>query len=82
MIPEKLLEILKHRMGLLPIAPWKGWAAYGQPLNSYIRYHQTSVCSFPAAYMPQTEANIAYNPNVLITLEAARSGLAWGCTAT
>jgi hypothetical protein len=72
MIPEKLLEILK-RDGVVAIA------TLGQDVphmfntwNSYIRISSDGRLLIPAGYMHHTETNIAYNPQVLITLASSK----------
>jgi hypothetical protein len=67
-IPEKLLEVLKHD-GVVAIA---SLGPEGQHMvntwNSYIRVSEDGRLLIPAGYMQRTEANIAFNPKVLITL--------------
>lgn len=72
MIPEKLLEILKQD-GVVAIA------TVGQEgphmvntWNSYIKISADGRLFIPAGYMHRTEANIAYNSNVLITLGSSK----------
>ncbi len=68
MIPEKLLEVLKNE-GVVAIATSSGdgtphlvntWNSYVQIVNECL--------IFPAGGMNKTEANVAKNNNVLITL--------------
>jgi hypothetical protein len=40
--------------------------------NSYLRISQDGRLFIPAGYMHKTEANIAHNPNVLITLGSSK----------
>jgi len=72
MIPEKLQEIMK-KDGVVAIATL---GAAGPHLvntwNSYIKVSQDGRLFIPAGYMHQTEANIAHNPNVLITLGSSK----------
>ncbi|MDR3670420.1 MAG: pyridoxamine 5'-phosphate oxidase family protein [Holophaga sp.] len=67
-IPEKLLEVLKHD-GVVAIATL---GPEGQHMvntwNSYVRVSEDGRLLIPAGYMQTTEANIAFNPKVLITL--------------
>ena len=67
-IPEKLLEVLKHD-GVVAIA---SLGPEGQHMvntwNSYIRVSEDGRLLIPAGYMQRTEANIAFDPKVLITL--------------
>jgi len=72
MIPEKLLEILKQD-GIVAIA------TLGQDgphmVNTWISYVRISGegrLLIPAGYMHRTEANIAFNPDVLITLGSTK----------
>ena len=68
MIPEKLLEIMKHE-GVVAIATLgKDGLHMVNTWNSYIRISPDGRLFVPAGGMHQTEANIAYNPDVLITL--------------
>ena len=67
-IPEKLLEVLKYD-GVVAIATV---GPDGQHMvntwNSYIRISEDGRMLIPAGYMQRTEANIAANSQVLITL--------------
>lgn len=67
-IPETLLEVLKHD-GVVAIATL---GPEGQHMvntwNSYIRVSEDGRLLIPAGYMQRTEANIAFDPKVLITL--------------
>jgi predicted pyridoxine 5'-phosphate oxidase superfamily flavin-nucleotide-binding protein len=72
MIPEKLLEILKQD-GVVAIATLgKDGPHMVNTWNSYIRISPDGRLFIPAGYMHKTEANIAYNPNVLITLGSSK----------
>lgn len=68
MIAEKLLEILKHE-GVVAIATL---GTDGPHLvntwNSYLKISADGRVLIPAGGMHRTEANIAHDPNVLITL--------------
>ncbi len=71
-IPDKLLEIMKQD-GVVAIATL---GKDGQHLvntwNSYLRISSDGRLFIPAGYMHKTEANIAFNPNVLITLGSSK----------
>ena len=68
MIPEQLLEVLKHD-GVVAIATLgQDGPHMVNTWNSYIRISPDGRLFIPAGYMYKTEANIAHNPNVLITL--------------
>ena len=72
MIPEKLLEILKQD-GVVAIATLgKDGPHMVNTWNSYIRISPDERLFIPAGYMHKTETNIAYNPNVLITLGSSK----------
>lgn len=68
MIPEKLLEVLKHE-GVVAIATH---GAEGPHLvntwNTYIQITGDGRFLIPAGYMYNTEANVSKNNQVLITL--------------
>jgi hypothetical protein len=72
MIPEKLLEVMKQD-GVVAIATL---GQDGQHLvntwNSYLRVTDDGRLLIPAGYMQHTEANIAFNPEVLITLGSSK----------
>jgi len=72
MLPEKLLEVLKQD-GVVAIATL---GADGPHMvntwNSYIRITDDGRLLIPAGYMHQTEANIATNSNVLITVGSSK----------
>ncbi len=71
-IPDKLLEIMKQD-GVVAIATL---GQDGQHLvntwNSYLRMSSDGRLFIPAGYMHKTEANVAFNPNVLITLGSSK----------
>jgi hypothetical protein len=71
-IPEKLLEILKQD-GIVAIATS---GQDGQHLvntwNSYIRISADGRLLIPAGYMHRTEANVRFNPEVLITVGSSK----------
>lgn len=67
-IPEKLLEVLKHD-GVVAIASLGPEGPHMvNTWNSYIRVSEDGRLLIPAGYMQRTEANIAFDPKVLITL--------------
>ena len=68
MIPEKLLEIMKHE-GVVAIATMgKDGPHMVNTWNSYLRISADGRLLVPAGGMQQTEANVAGNPDVLMTL--------------
>ncbi|HOD99513.1 MAG TPA: pyridoxamine 5'-phosphate oxidase family protein [Kiritimatiellia bacterium] len=68
MIPEKLLEIMKHE-GVVAIATMgKDGPHMVNTWNSYLRISSDGRLLVPAGRMQQTEANVAGNPDVLMTL--------------
>jgi hypothetical protein len=72
MIPEKLQEIMK-KDGVVAIATLGPDGPHMvNTWNSYLRISQDERLFIPAGYMNKTEANIAYNPNVLITLGSSK----------
>lgn len=72
MIPEKLLEVLKHD-GVVAIATLgQDGPHMVNTWNSYIRITDDERLLIPAGYMQLTEANIAFNNNVLITLGSSK----------
>lgn len=72
MITEKLLEILKQD-GVAAIATvGEDGAHLVNTWNSYIRVSEDGRLLIPAGYMHRTEANVAFNPNVLITVGSSK----------
>ncbi|AJE04307.1 pyridoxamine 5'-phosphate oxidase family protein [Geobacter pickeringii] len=72
MIPEKLLEILKQD-GVVAIATLgQDGPHMVNTWNSYIRFSPEGRLLIPAGYMHRTEANIAHNPQVLITAGSSK----------
>lgn len=72
MIPEKLQEILKQD-GIVAIATLgQDGPHLVNTWNSYIRISDDGRLLIPAGYMHRTEANIACNPEVLITLGSSK----------
>jgi hypothetical protein len=72
MIDEKLLEIMK-KDGVVAIATLgKEGPHLVNTWNSYLRISEDGRLFIPAGYMHKTEANIAQNPDVLITLGSSK----------
>lgn len=72
MIPEKLLEVLKQD-GVFAIATLgEDGPHMVNTWNSYVRITDDGRLLIPAGYMHHTEANIATNSNVLITLGSSK----------
>jgi hypothetical protein len=72
MIPEKLLEVLKHD-GVVAIATLgQDGPHMVNTWNSYIKITDDGRMLIPAGYMQRTEANIASNSDVLITLGSSK----------
>jgi len=72
MIPEKLLEVLKQD-GVVAIATLgENGPHMVNTWNSYVRITDDGRLLIPAGYMYHTEANIATNSNVLITLGSSK----------
>ena len=71
-IPEKMLEVLK-RDGVVAIATLgKEEPHMVNTWNSYIRISDDGRLLIPAGYMHQTEANIAVNNKVLVTMGSSK----------
>jgi predicted pyridoxine 5'-phosphate oxidase superfamily flavin-nucleotide-binding protein len=72
MIPEKMLEVMKHD-GVVAIATLgQDGPHMVNTWNSYIRITSDGRLLIPAGYMQVTEANIATNNNVLLTLGSSK----------
>src|SRR6185369_6594745 len=72
MIPEKLQEVLKQD-GVVAIATLgQDGPHMVNTWNSYIKITDDGRLLIPAGYMHLTEANIAFNSNVLITLGSSK----------
>lgn len=72
MIPEKLLEVLKHD-GVVAIATLGPDGPHMvNTWNGYIRITDDGRMLIPAGYMHRTEANIKTNDQVLITLGSSK----------
>jgi len=68
MIPEKLLEILKKN-GIVAIATLgRDGPHLVNTWNSYVRITADGRLLIPASGMNSTEANVAFNPEVLLTI--------------
>ncbi|MEI8032315.1 MAG: pyridoxamine 5'-phosphate oxidase family protein [Chlorobiaceae bacterium] len=68
MIPEKLAEVLKHE-GVVAIATLgEDGPHMVNTWNSYLQISSAEHLLVPVGYMHRTEANIAFNDQVLITL--------------
>jgi hypothetical protein len=71
-IPETLLEVLKQD-GVVAIATLgKDGPHMVNTWNSYIRLAEDGRILIPAGYMQRTEANVAFNNQVLVTLGSAK----------
>jgi hypothetical protein len=71
-IPEKLREVLKQN-GVVAIATLgEGGPHMVNTWNSYVRLTTDGRMLIPAGYMNQTEANVAFNPEVLVTLGSSK----------
>jgi hypothetical protein len=72
MIPEKLLEVLKQD-GVVAIATLGNEGPHMvNTWNSYISISADGRLLIPVGYMHRTEANINFNPEVLITLGSSK----------
>ena len=72
MIPEKLLEMLK-KDGIVAIATLgQDGPHMVNTWTSYVRISADGRLLIPAGYMHRTEANVAFNPDVLITLASSK----------
>jgi hypothetical protein len=72
MIPEKLLEILK-KDGIVAIATLgRDGPHLVNTWTSYVGISADGRLLIPAGYMHRTEANVAFNPDVLITLASSK----------
>lgn len=68
MIPEKLLEVLRHE-GVVAIATQGLDGPHVvNTWNSYVRFSAGERMLIPAGYMHRTEANLSRDPRVVITL--------------
>ena len=72
MIPEKLQEVLKQD-GVVAIATLgEDGPHMVNTWNAYIRISPEGRLLIPAGYMQRTEANVAFNPEVLITVGSSK----------
>ena len=72
MIPEKLQEIMKQD-GVVALATLGNDGPHMvNTRNSYLRISADGRVFIPAGYMHKTEANIAHNPHVLMTLGSSK----------
>jgi predicted pyridoxine 5'-phosphate oxidase superfamily flavin-nucleotide-binding protein len=72
MIPEKMLEVMKQD-GVVAIATLgKDGPHMVNTWNGYLRITDDGRLLIPAGYMNKTEANIASNDQVLITLGSSK----------
>jgi len=72
MIPETLLEVMKQD-GVVAIATLGADGLHMvNTWNSYLRVTEDGRLLIPVGYMHRTEANIAFNPEVLITLGSSK----------
>jgi len=72
MIPEKLLEILKQNSIVAIATLGQDGPHMVNTWISYVRISGEGRLLIPAGYMHRTEANIAFNPDVLITLGSSK----------
>ena len=72
MIPENLLEVMKQD-GVVALATLgQDGPHMVNTWNSYLQTTDDGRLLIPAGYMHRTEANIAFNPEVLITLGSSK----------
>ncbi len=71
-VPEKLQEIMKQD-GVAAIATLGNDGPHMvNTWNSYIKISADGRLFIPAGYMHKTEANVAHNPDVLITMGSSK----------
>lgn len=68
MIPEKMLDVLKHEGVVALVTNGPDGAHVVNTWNSYIKVSKDEKLLIPAGYMNKTEANLQQNNNVQITL--------------
>ena len=74
MIPEVLPELMK-KDGVVAIATLgEAGPHMVNTWNAYLAISEDGRLLIPAGYRNKTEANVAYNPNVLITLASSKVG--------
>ena len=71
-IPEKLHEVIKHEGVVAIVTQGNEGPHVVNTWNSYLRISADGRLFIPAGYMHKTEANIAHDPNVLITLGSSK----------
>ena len=72
MLPEVLSELMK-KDGVVAIATLgEDGPHMVNTWNAYLAMAEDGRLLIPAGYMNKTEANVAYNPNVLITLASSK----------
>jgi hypothetical protein len=72
MIPEKLLEVLKHDGVVAIVTMGADGPHMVNTWNSYIRFTDDGRMLIPAGYMHKTESNLATNKNVLATMGSSK----------
>ena len=71
-IPEKLREVLK-KDGVVAIATLgQDGPHLVNTWNSYVRLTSDGRMLIPAGYMNRTEANVEFNPEILVTLGSSK----------
>jgi Pyridoxamine 5'-phosphate oxidase len=71
-IPEKLTQVLE-KDGVVAIATLgQGGPHMVNTWNSYVRVTEDGRLLIPAGYMQTTEANVAFNDQVLVTLGSSK----------
>lgn len=70
MIPEKLLQVLKHEGVVAIVTMGEQGPHVVNTWNSYLQLTEGGHLLIPVGGMIQTEANVQRNPDVLITLGA------------
>ena len=72
MIPEVLPELMK-KDGVVAIATiGEDGPHLVNTWNAYLEMSEDGRLLIPAGYMNKTEANVAYNPNLLITIASSK----------
>lgn len=72
MIPEVLAELMKQD-GVVAIATLgEDGPHMVNTWNAYLRMSEDGRLLIPAGYMHKTETNVAYNPDVLITVASSK----------
>ena len=68
MIPEKLLQVLKHEGVVAIVTMGENGPHVVNTWNSYIQLTEDDHLLIPVGGMIQTEANVEKNPDILMTL--------------